>query len=167
MSYLGIDIGSSCVKAVAFQADGKRLAMARRGYEFLSPTPGAMELDSTRVLTAACGVIAEVAAQTVADPIRALAISSQGEAITPVDRTGRPLANAMISGDSRAADAMMRFTEKFGAQKLYRITGHTPSAMFSLAKLLWLAEQRPQVRRQHPRRNLRRRETKGKTACTH
>ncbi len=148
MSVLGIDIGSSRVKAVAFDAECREIAAAYAAYPLLTPEPGAMELDSGAVLTACFRVIAEVAAATNGrDPIRALGISSQGEAFTPVDAAGTLLAPAMISGDTRATAAMARFTASFGRDRLYRITGHTPSGMFSLAKLLYLAEKHPEIRR--------------------
>lgn len=148
MSYLGIDFGSSGTKAVVFDENGHELASARRGYSFLTPRPDWMELEPTTVLRAAEEAIAEAAAAVKnTDPIRALAISSQGEAFTPLDENNRPLANAMISGDSRAASIMNRFCDSFGQEKIYQITGHTPSGIFTLAKLLWLAENRPEIRR--------------------
>lgn len=148
MSYLGIDLGSSSTKAVVFSESGAMIASARRGYSFLTPRPGWMELDSAAVLLAAKEAIAEVADQVHnVDQIQALAISSQGEAFTPLDAKGRPLANAMISGDSRATATMNRFCDSFGNDKIYRITGNTPSGIYTLAKLLWMAENRPEIRR--------------------
>ena len=35
--------------------------------------------------------------------------------------------------------------EKFGEEKLYNITGHTPHPMFSLFKLLWIKENSPEI----------------------
>ncbi len=146
MSFLGIDIGSSSVKAVAFAADGRELASANQSYAFTVPEPGAMELDSRTVLAAAFDVIAECAlAVAKVDRVEALAISSQGEAFTPLDAADRILAPAMISGDSRASRVMEAFAAQFGRERIYEITGHTPSAMFSLAKLLYLAENKKDV----------------------
>ncbi len=147
MSFLGIDIGSSQVKAVVFDEAGRPLASSYGKYAFQVPEPGAMELDSREVLAACRRVIVETAEQVHrADPVEALAISSQGEAFTPVDAAGQPLAPAMISGDSRASAVVAEFADTFGRDRLYRITGHTPSGMFSIAKLLWLSRFRPRVR---------------------
>lgn len=148
MSFLGVDIGSSQVKAAAFSCDGVLLHTAYRKYAYTTPEPGFMELDSNAVLSAAFEAIAETSGEVKsADPVQALAISSQGEAFTPVDADGVPLCPAMISGDSRAERNIERFTSDFGKARMYRITGHTPSPMFTLGKLLWLAENRPEIRR--------------------
>ena len=152
MSFLGIDIGSSRVKAVAFSEAGRELGSASRGYPVSSPEPGFAELDGEEVMRAAFDVIgaAASAARSGGDPVRALAISSQGEFL-PVDSAGKVLAPAMISSDTRATDIMAEFAAGFGVERLYRITGHTASGMFTLAKLLWLAKFRPEIRREAKR----------------
>lgn len=152
MSYLGIDIGSSRVKAVAYAADGTPLATSYRKYGHKIPAPGRMELDGAEVIEAALAVIAECAGMVRrTSPVRALACSSQGEAFTPLDAAGGVLAPAMISGDSRATEDITEFVRRFGGEKLYRITGHTASGMFTLAKLLWLKSHEPEVFRRAAR----------------
>jgi xylulokinase len=146
MSYLGIDIGTSGCKAVVFSATGQQLSSARRSYAVLTPRPGWAELSSSRVLDACCEVIAEAAAQAPsADPLRALGISSQGEAFTPVGGKGEILGNGLVSSDCRALAQVAPFVAAFGLERLYQLTGHTPSPMFSLFKLLWLKEHQPEL----------------------
>ena len=146
MSYLGIDIGSSQVKAVAFDEKGNALASANFKYDYTIPRPGWMELDSDEVIRGAFTVIAECAARVKEiSPVRALACSSQGEAFTLLDAAGKALNPAMISGDCRAVDVIADFTERFGKERIYHITGHTPSAMFSIAKLLWTKKFMPEL----------------------
>lgn len=146
MSYIGIDIGSSQVKAVAYDTDGTALASAYRKYAFTTPQPGYMELDGETVMNGALEALAECAAQVQAvSPVRAIAGSSQGEAFSPVDENGKILMPAMISGDMRASEIVSEFADRFGREKLYRLTGHSVSAMFSLGKLLWLRENAPEI----------------------
>lgn len=144
MAFLGVDIGTSGCKAVAFDTAGRTLAGAHRAYAVKSPAPGHMELDSMEVLDRCLEVISETAAKT-GEPILALAISSQGEAFTPLDAQGNCLGDAMISSDCRAAALAEEFPAAFGLERLYDITGHTPSPLFSLFKLLWLKRNRPEV----------------------
>lgn len=145
MSYLGIDIGTSGCKAVAFDRSGKPLASARRDYALSHPAPGRAELDSREVISACCEVIAEAVKGVAHDPVAAIGISSQGEAFTPVGAGGAYLDNAMVSSDSRACGEIEPFVAGFGLDRLYRITGHTPSPLFSLFKLLWLKREKPEV----------------------
>ncbi len=145
MSYLGIDIGTSGCKAVVFDDAGRQLGASHRVYAIKTPEPGWAELDSREVIDACCVVIAEAAQAAGDDMIRAIGISSQGEAFTPVGVNGDYLGNAMVSSDSRAHELIDSFVGQFGLEQLYGITGHTPSALFSLFKLLWLKRHQPEV----------------------
>ena len=145
MSYLGLDIGTSGCKAAVFDGEGRLLALAYREYPTLSPRPGWAELDPEQVAGACFAVIKEAAGQCPGDAVTALAISSQGEAFMPLDGEGRVLANAMVSSDARAAGLARSWSERFGRERLYRITGHTPHAFFSLFKLAWLRENAPEI----------------------
>jgi xylulokinase len=145
MSYLGLDIGTTGCKAAVFGAAGRLLKLAYREYPLLSPEPGWAEVDSARVCDDCCNAIREAAGATAGDPIRGLGISCQGEAFTPVAADGTILANGMVSSDARAVDLVSSFSRQFGAQRLYELTGHTPHPMFTIFKLLWLREHRPEV----------------------
>jgi xylulokinase len=145
MSWVGIDVGSTGCKAVAFDDGGRELAQAYREYPVLSPREGWAEIDSRRVSHLCLEVVAEVARKTGRDPVRGLCVSSQGEAFTPVGEDGGILGNAMLSFDTRAAGIAESWSGKFGRKRLYRITGHTAHPMFSLFKLLWLKKNSPRV----------------------
>ncbi len=150
MSYLGLDIGTTGCKAAVFDQEGRMLALAYREYPLLSPQPGWAEVDSARVCEDCCSAIREAAAASRGDPVRGLGISCQGEAFTPVGGNGEFLANGMVSSDARAVDMVASFSREFGAERLYERTGHTPHPMFTVFKLLWLRQQRPDVFAQSP-----------------
>lgn len=146
MSLMGVDIGTTGVKAVVFDLSGRRLSLAYREYPLIHPSPGFAELDSSQVLRAAFDVIAESAecVKTIG-PVQSIAVSSQGEAFTPIARDGTPLANGMVSSDRRATDLVTPITEAIGLDTLYHLTGHTPYAMYSLFKFAWLRTHRPDL----------------------
>ena len=144
MSYLGLDIGTGGCKAVVFDADGEELASSFREYPVLRPQPGYAEINSDEVIAKCFDVISEVNAK-ISDPVISMCISSQGEAFTPVDFDGMSLGNAMVSSDSRARDIAVNWSDSFGAEKIYRITGHTPHPLFTLFKILWIKENQPDV----------------------
>ncbi|MBI5724501.1 MAG: hypothetical protein HZA50_11120 [Planctomycetes bacterium] len=142
--YLGIDVGTSACKAVAFDESGRPVAEASREYSVVLPQPGWAELDSCNVLDKCLEVISDCARRC-PESIVGLAVSSQGEAFTPVDSDGRPLGPAMVSSDNRAQAYATDWPRRFGLEKLYRITGHTPAPLFTLFKLLWLRDHQPQL----------------------
>jgi xylulokinase len=143
--YLGIDIGTSGCKAVIFDRDGRQVSMAYREYDIITKSPGWAELDTDEVIGKCFEVIRESASHLEAGSVKGMGISSQGEAFTLVDENGRALCNALVSSDIRANDLIKPWTEKFGEEKLYNITGHTPHPMFSLFKLLWIRKNMPEI----------------------
>jgi xylulokinase len=145
MSTLGLDIGTSGCKALVLDSDGRTLSEAHRAYALVHPRPGWAELDPSEVVSAAVAVLREAAAAARSDPVRALAISSQGEAFAPIAADGRVLCGAMVSSDSRATALARTWPLRFGEERLYTITGHTSHPLFSLFKLLWLREERPDI----------------------
>jgi len=148
--YLGLDIGTSGCKAVAFDADGRTIVQAGRDFELRFTPEGGAELDSDEVIGKCLAVIAETRQQS-GGAIRAMAVSSQGEAFTALGQDSRTLCHAMVSSDARAARYACEWPAQFGAERLYQITGHTAHPMFTLFKLLWLRDHRPEVWRQADR----------------
>ncbi len=143
MSTLGLDIGTTGCKAVSFDGRGRQLGLAYREYPLSAPRDGWAELDSRQVVEACLAVVSEAAAACGSDRVRALGVSSQGEAFTPVAADGAVLGNAMVSSDMRAVAQVSRWSERFGAKTLYELTGHTPHPMFTLFKLAWLKDNDP------------------------
>jgi xylulokinase len=146
MSYLGIDIGTTSCKAVVFDRNGYALCSAYREYATLSPQVGWFELDPGQVITACKQVIGEAGGYVKdTNPVTAIGISSQGEAFTLLDKRGDYLCNAMVSFDGRSQRQVQDFTASFGGEKLYRITGHSAHTLFSVFKVLWLKQNRPEI----------------------
>ena len=111
MSYLGIDVGTSRTKAVAYDEAFHALAESSTSYERLCPAPGWYEIDAVELGRAVRRVIRECAEQCGGDPIRGISCSVFGGGITALDAELRPLHNIISTTDGRAqpqADAMAR-----------------------------------------------------------
>jgi xylulokinase len=145
MSMLGLDIGTTGVKAVAFRGDGGLLASAYREYDLKSPRPGSLELDPLEVLAAIRAVLGEVSARTRGDPVRSLAACTLGEAAVPVDARHRPVGSAIVGFDSRGEEEAARFREKISSGAVFAITGHGINSAHTLFKILWRRRHEPAV----------------------
>ena len=138
MSTVGLDLGTSGVRAVAFDETGRQLAEAVTRTELQRPRPGWVVVDAESVLQMAENLIKSVSATCagLGDPVRAIAYSSQGEAVVPVDRHGRALTDAPVGMDGRGSAAARAMAERLGGQRVQEITGQPLHPMFSLYKLV-------------------------------
>jgi xylulokinase len=143
--YLGIDIGTGGCKAVVFDANGRQLAAASSDYNVCFTPDGGSELNSDEVVEKCLAVIAASVRQIPPRSVRGLGIASQGEAFTALGRNGCALCGAMVSSDTRAEEFAREWPRRFGEERLYQITGHTAHPLFTLFKLLWLRERKPEV----------------------
>lgn len=145
MVVVGLDIGTTSVKGIAFNERGENIASAQREYYLIRPRPGYYELDSNQVLASIREVIASVAYTVGRGRIRGIASSALGEAILPVDRKGRPLYNTLIALDHRAVDQADALTEAIDPSDFFRLTGQSLHPMASIFKILWWRDNLPQV----------------------
>lgn len=145
MSLLGIDIGSTGTKAIAFTPDGKVVASAYREYREVYPGPNMIELPPQDVWAAVHHVIGEVASATHHDPIETLSISAMGEAFTPIGRDGEFLHNTITSMDNRSVVQTGSLRDKVGEWEIFSITGQPLHSSYTLTKIMWLRDNCPDV----------------------
>jgi xylulokinase len=145
MSLLGLDIGITGCKAVAFSASGRALAEAYREYPLYQPHPGWMELDPEEVWAAVRNVVCGVTAAIPGDPVGALAISTHGESVVPLDARGRPLYRFITAIDTRATEEAAWWGDNLGKERLFRISGMPLHPMYTVNKLMWLRRHDPEV----------------------
>lgn len=144
MSLLGIDVGTTGCKALAFSVDGALLAVARREYDVVRPQPGWAELDSAAVWRQIQDMIREVAAKTTVDPISALSVSSMGEALTPVSRDRAILGNCLLGFDSRGSETTARLAG-LDPVMFFERSGNQAGPAYGGQKVLWLRDHRPEL----------------------
>jgi xylulokinase len=145
MSFLSIDIGTSGCKAAAFNENGNLLAHAFREYPVLYPSPGWAELDSREVFSKVSETIQEVSACTGQDPIRALCVSSLGEAAVPVSRREGILGSSILSCDTRGAEYAADLGRKMGEAGFYAKNFNVLSPSYTFPKLAWTRDHFPDL----------------------
>lgn len=145
MSLLGLDVGTTGCKAIAFDVDGVELARSYREYPLQHPRPGWVEISPRVIWQSVCEVLREVNGRAAGDPVAALSISCQGEAVLPVDATGEPLHDFIITFDSRTQPQCDRWRREMDPKELFRITGMPLHPMYSINKVMWLRENRSDV----------------------
>lgn len=145
MSLLGIDVGTTGCKAAVFSQEGEMLSSAYREYDVLRPNPGWAELDAFEVWDKVKATIRE-AVSAAADPVTALAASSLGEAMVPVTADREVLGPSIVANfDLRGEEYIASLADAMGDENFYSINGNTPGKNYSLPKLMWIKEHRPQL----------------------
>ena len=144
---LGLDIGTTSVKAGIFDVEGHCLSFARQDYELQTPSVDYVELDAETYWSAACTVIRQALAceDVVHQEIGAVGVSSQGETVVPVDTSGDPIHPALVWLDNRAHIESDQLNEQL-ASTVYRHTGIPDiNPTWTACKIAWLRDNRPQV----------------------
>ncbi len=144
MSLLAIDVGSSACKAVRFAVDGEILAQHTSAYTPDFPGPSMAEMDPEKFWHAICAS-SQAAARDVADPVQALCLSSHGETFVALDAHGRPVAPAILNQDNRAVSEAVWCEQVIGRRRLFQITGLVTHPMYSIPKIIWLRQHRPDI----------------------
>ena len=145
MSVLGIDLGTTGTKAIVFNCRGQILSGKYIEYDTTYIKEGWIELDPTKVLDSAIGVIKAVSKDvSKKDPVEAVGISCLGAVVIPLDKSDNYLYNGMTFMDCRTVD---NFEKKVGMNNynLYKITGIPPNPFFTLSKILWLKENKKDI----------------------
>lgn len=146
MSLLGIDVGTTGCKAVVFSEEGQMLASAYAEYDVQRPVVGWAQLDAAEVWERVKRTIAQVASATAPDPIKALAVSSLGEAMVPVTVDRQVLGPSIIGGfDQRGEEYLASLEANLGDMHLYQINGNTLGNNYGLTKLMWIRDHQPKV----------------------
>lgn len=146
MSLLGIDIGTTGCKAIVFRVDGQVLGYGYREYPLIHPREGWTELDPAGVWECVSEAVREAVDRAGAgDPVKALATSVQGEAVTPVARDGTILANSPVTFDGRTVPYVTEWEQAVGREEIFRITGMPLHSMYTLNKIMWWRRERPEV----------------------
>jgi xylulokinase len=141
---IGLDVGTTGTKAIAFDAEGHVVASASQQYGLLTPEPGWVEQDPLDFWNAVVTTLRSVAAQIdPQDRVMALAQSSQGGTTIPVDARFKPTYNAISWMDGRGEEEQAHVGATFGAERLYQLTGWKLMPALPLVHLLWLRKHRP------------------------
>jgi len=143
MSLMGIDVGTTGCKVIAFNENGGVVASAYAEYDAVRRQPGWAELDSRDVWQRICSCIQRVAAETKRDPVTALAVTCLGEAATPVSRNREILGNSILNFDERGQEEVAAIEAGVGRERLFRLNGNILGHFYTAPKLMWLKKHEP------------------------
>ena len=142
---MGIDVGTTNIKAALFRLDDTRapVAVASRPSPTRSPLPGRSETDPLLVRAAVASCVRELMASGGAAPIGAIGVSGTACGAWLV-ADGEPVRPAILWNDGRAADIVDAWRADGRMAEIFEISGNIPFPGYTLPVLRWLAEHEPQ-----------------------
>jgi gluconokinase len=141
---IGVDIGTTSTKAVAFDTEGNELGARSIGYDLHEPAPGRAEQDPDEIVAAVLGSLRQLT-DDLSVRVAALSFSSAMHSLIGLDPGGRPLTASVTWADSRAGVQAERVRSSSVGLALHRRTGTPVHPMAPLSKLIWFHEQEPKL----------------------
>ncbi len=139
---LGIDVGTTSLKAVLYGEDWEELTSVTLDYS-LNSWDNRVELDPEVYVRMTEDAIATICQTAVPD---AMAIDTQCETLIVTDEAGKPLRDAIVWLDNRAVAEAEEIERVFGRKTVYTVTGQPEiAAAWPACKLLWIRRHEPQV----------------------
>lgn len=137
MAILCVDAGTTMVKAVVFDEEGRELRVARQATDLQRRSPGFSEQDMCSVWDAVVYTVRSVV-HGVREPVRLLGFTGQGDGCWLVGPDRRPTGSAILWNDGRAADIVDRWAADGVLDAAFRINGNYGFAGTSGAIMKWL-----------------------------
>ena len=145
---LGLDAGTTSVKAALFDSLGKCLGIGREEYQLSTPSAEQAELDAEIYWQASLKAMRAALATAGVAPgkVRAISVSSQGETTITLDAHGSPLRPALVWLDNRSVPQAEWLAAQFDSQTVYETTG-VPEIVptWTACKILWIRENEPEI----------------------
>ncbi|MDK9697944.1 MAG: xylulokinase [Siculibacillus sp.] len=143
--YLGLDIGTSSVKAVLIDGADRLVAVAERPLEVARPRPLWSEQDPESWIAATLAAVDELAAAWPAEvaAVAGIGLSGQMHGAVLLDAADRVLRPCILWNDGRSAAECRALEAAFPA--LHAVTGNLAMPGFTAPKLMWVAAHEPEI----------------------
>jgi xylulokinase len=138
---VGIDVGTTAVKAVAVGEEGRVLGLAEVDYPLSTPQPGWSEQDPDDWVRASREALTALGAGEVAG----IGLSGQMHGLVALDGDLNPLRPAILWNDQRTAAECAEIEAAVGRERLISLTGNVALTGFTAPKLLWMRKHEPDL----------------------
>ena len=137
---VGLDVGTTGVKALALSPEGEVVARAERGYPLSTPRPGWSEQDPEDWWRASEAALADLGVEPAG-----IGLSGQMHGLVCLDSEERVLRPAILWNDQRTGEECGEIEARVGLERLIALTGNRALTGFTAPKLLWVRRHEPDV----------------------
>jgi xylulokinase len=137
---IGLDVGTTAVKALAVADDGEVVARREVSYPLSTPRPGWSEQDPEDWWRATEQALEGLGVREPAG----IGLSGQMHGLVALDAQDRVIRPAILWNDQRTAAECAEIEQRVGFERLVELTGNRALTGFTAPKLLWLRRHEPQ-----------------------
>ena len=145
MYYIGIDIGTSSVKALLIDSGGRVIKTAVPEYSFQTPKPLWAEADPLDWWEATQQAIKELLLKVQSSEIAGIGLTGQMHGMVAMNKEGSVLRPCIMWNDQRSHLECDEITERVGQKKILSITGNPVLPGFTAPKILWTQKNEPDL----------------------
>ncbi len=143
--YIGIDLGSTNIKAAAYDRDLNLIDMRSRPVVYEREN-GFVEFDAEKYYDELLSLVSDIVTANHISSIAQIAFTGQAESLVVVDKQGKALMNAISWMDERSVEECEVLSKQFSPALCERITGQQAVLpTWPATKILWLKNNRPDV----------------------
>jgi gluconokinase len=142
---IGVDIGTTSTKVVAFDLQGKALASANNPYALIQSEPDMAEESPEAIFSAVIIGLQRVVAQVAGQSVAGISFSAAMHSVIVMDAQNRPLTRVLTWADNRGAAFAQQLRADGRGAALFAKTGVPVHPMSPLVKLMWLQKTQPAV----------------------
>lgn len=147
--FIGLDLGSSSARAVAFNEALEPICFSQKQYPMFFPRPGWAEQDPHLILDGCVKALSGTAAKLkdlgLLDDMKAIGVSGFMHSSMAVNHDGAPLTPLLPWADQRTASQATSIACKHGNEALYFRTGCPVHTTYVPCKIRWFKETMPDV----------------------
>ncbi|EUJ52298.1 xylulokinase [Paenilisteria rocourtiae] len=142
---LGVDLGTSALKAVLFAENGEKVAEASAEYPIFADQAGFSEQNPSDWFDAFVFAATEIGKHPESRELAGISFSGQMHSLVLLDAKAEVLRRAILWNDVRTTRQCEAITKTLGESRLLDITKNKALEGFTLPKLLWVKEHEPEI----------------------
>ena len=145
MKYIGIDLGTSAVKLLLMNADGKIEKITSREYGLSFPHPGWSEQNPYDWYEQSVDGLKELLSECDKKEVAGISFGGQMHGLVTLDEKDEVIRPAILWNDGRTSEETNYLNEVIGRNRLSEYTANIAFAGFTAPKILWMQKNEPQL----------------------
>ena len=138
--YIGIDLGTSSVKALLVGSDGAIIKSTSREYPIFYPQSGWSEQSPADWLNATINAICDLVAEVDKKSVKGISFGGQMHGLVALDKNDEVIRPAILWNDGITQAQSDYLNEKIGKAVLSDYTANISFAGFTAPKILWMEQ---------------------------